>query len=104
MANLTKEQYDKLTPWKDALRSAWKNSFVRVTATDFNKIAVIYNEVFEQPLRKGQMACNTCRLNALSKLGELYYTYVPEEEKKEEEEKKPEKKTRTKKLDNKKEV
>lgn len=102
MATLTKEQYDKLTPWKDALRSAWKNSFVRVTATEFNKIAAIYNEVFEQPLRKGQMGCNTCRLNALSKLGELYYTYVPEE-KKEEEEKKPEKKTRAKKLDNKKE-
>lgn len=101
MATLTKEQYDKLTPWKDALRSAWKNSFVRVTATEFNKIAVIYNEVFEQPLRKGQMGCNTCRLNALSKLGELYYTYVPEEKK--EEEKKPEKKTRAKKLDNKKE-
>ena len=42
------------------------------------------------------MGCNTCRLNALRKLGELYYTYVPEEEKVEEEEKTEEKKTNKK--------
>ena len=95
MAKLTKEQYEKLTPYKDALRSAYKNSFVRISSTEFIKVAEVYNEVF-QPLRKGQMGCNTCRLNALRKLGELYYTYVPEEEKVDEEEKTEEKKTNKK--------
>lgn len=88
---LTKEQYEALTPWKDALRSAYKNSFVRVSGSEFNKIAEIYNKIF-QPLRKGQMGCNTCRLNALKKLGELYANYT------EEEVEKKEKKERTKKL------
>ena len=92
---LSKEQYEKLTPYKDALKSAYKSSFVRISSTDFNKVAEVYNEVF-QPLRKGQMGCNTCRLNALRKLGELYYTYVPEEEKVDEEEKTEEKKTNKK--------
>ena len=95
MTNLTKEQYEKLTPYKDALKSAYKSSFVRISSTEFQKVAEVYNEVF-QPLRKGQMGCNTCRLNALRKLGELYYTYVPEEEKVEEEEKTEEKKTNKK--------
>lgn len=89
---LTKEQYEALTPWKDALRSAYKNSFVRVSGSDFNKIAEIYNKIF-QPLRKGQMGCNTCRLNALKKLGELYANYTEESQ-----EEKKEKKERTKKL------
>lgn len=100
MTNLTKEQYERLTPYKDALRSAYKSSFVRISPTDFNTVAEIYAEVF-QPLRKGQMGCNTCRLNALRKLGELYYAYVPEEEKTEQEdteEKKTNKKGRPKKL------
>ena len=95
MAKLTKEQHEKLTTYKDALKSAYKSSFVRISSTDFNKVAEIYNEVFP-PLRKGQMGCNTCRLNALRKLGELYYTYVPEEEKVDEEEKTEEKKTNKK--------
>lgn len=95
MNKLTKEQYEKLAPYKDALRSAYKSSFVRISPTEFNTVAEIYAEVF-QPLRKGQMGCNTCRLNALRKLGELYYTYVPEEEKVDEEEKTEEKKTNKK--------
>lgn len=87
---LTKEQYDALTPYKDALRSAYKNSFVRINSADFNAVATIYNQLFP-PLRKSQMACNTCRLNSMKKLGELYESYEQTEEKKE-------KKERTKKL------
>lgn len=91
---LTKEQYEALTPYKDALKSAYKNSFVRVSGSDFIKIAEVYNKIF-QPLRKGQMGCNTCRLNALKKLGELYANYTEEAQ---EEEKKAKKPGRPKKL------
>lgn len=99
MAKLTKEQYEKLTPWKDALHRAYKSSFVHMSGTDFQKVAVIYNEIYP-PLRKGQMGCNTCRLNALKKLGELYANYTEEEKKQEEkeEEKKTKKTGRPKKL------
>ena len=91
---LTKEQYEKLTPYKEALRAAYKNSFVRVSGNEFLKIAEIYKEIFENPLTKSQMGCNTCRLNALRKLGELYENYTEEENKK-----KTEKKARQKKLE-----
>lgn len=81
---LKKEQYDKLTPYKDSLINAYKHSFVRMAGTDFLKVAEIYNEVFGTPLTKSQMGCNTCRLNTLRKLGELYVNYEqPKEEKKE---------------------
>lgn len=94
MANLTKKQYEALTPYKDQLRAAYKNSYVHMSGTDFLKVAEIYKEVFENPLTKGQMGCNTCRLNALRKLGELYENYTEEQEKK-----KAEKKARAKKLE-----
>lgn len=95
MEKLTKEQYEALTPYKDALRSAVKSSFARVSTIQFQEIAAIYAQVFT-PLRKGQMSCNTCRLNALRKLGELYQAYEDSQEKTEE--KKPGKKGRPKKL------
>lgn len=83
MAQITQEQYEKLAPYAASLKSAYKNSFVHVSGSDFIKIADIYAEVFGTPLRKGQMGCNTCRLNTLKKLGELYANYqAPKQEKK----------------------
>ena len=81
---LTKEQYDKLQPYATSLINAYKHSFVHMPGVEFIKVAEIYNEVFGTPLTKSQMGCNTCRLNALRKLGELYCNYdAPEEKKKE---------------------
>jgi len=62
-----------------------------MSSADFQKVAVIYDEVF-QPLNNRQKGCNTCRLNALRKLGELYDNYTKDQEEKE-------KKTRKKKLE-----
>lgn len=72
---LTKKQYEALTPYKDQLRAAYKNSFVHMSGTDFIKVAEIYKDVYSQELKKSQMGCNTCRLNALRKLGQLYEEY-----------------------------
>ena len=93
---LTQEQFEKLQPYEKDLMNAYKKSFVHVSGTDFLKIAQIYDEVFEQPLTTQQKGCNTCRLNALRKLGELYVMYQKEDTKKEE--KKDTKKGRPKKL------
>lgn len=90
---LTKKQYDDLTPYKDQLKAAYKNSYVHMSGLEFLKVAEIYKEVFENPLSKTQMGCNTCRLNALRKLGELYENYTAELKEKKEQKKK------TKKLD-----
>lgn len=95
---LTKEQYEKLEPYKQNIRNAVKNAFVHMSGADFLKVADIYADVFGIPLTKSQIGCNTCRLNALRKLGELYVEYEKKEEDKEETGKKK-KATRTKKLE-----
>lgn len=80
---MTEEIYNELKEWEGVLMNAVNNSFIHMTSTDFNKIAAIYNKLFT-PLRKGQMNCNTCRLNALRKLGEAYINYnkeVPQKKK-----------------------
>ena len=79
---LTKEQYEKLMPYEKNLMNAYKHSFVHMLAQDFSKCADIYTEVFGQSLTKSQMGCNTCRLNALRKLGELYSNYTTQDKEK----------------------
>ena len=86
MPNLTQEQFEKLTPYKDNLNAAYKNGYVRMAGSDFEKVAAIYAEVFGTPLRKSQMSCNTCRLTALKKLGELYDKFPKPKEDKEKKE------------------
>ena len=69
---LSKEQREYLKEYEDVMRNAVKNDFVHLTSSEFDKIAVVYNQLFT-PLRKSQQTCNTCRLNALKRLGELYF-------------------------------
>lgn len=76
--NLTKEQYEKLKPYEKNILAAYKHSFVHMPGDEFTKVAEIYAEVFKETLTKSQMGCNTCRLNALRKLGELYDKYGKE--------------------------
>lgn len=85
---LTKDQYEALKPYEKSLVNAYRNNYVYLPGSDFTKIAEIYAQVFGVALTKNQMGCNTCRLNALRKLGELYVNHQ-----------KPEKKSRTKKLE-----
>lgn len=92
MEKLTQQQYEALKPYEKHLIAAYKNLFVHVPGTDFTEIAKIYGQVFT-PLTKSQLACNTCRLNALRKLGELYTKHG-------EPEKKATKRGRPKKLEN----
>lgn len=77
---MTREQYEKLVPYERTLMNAYKNNFVYMPATDFSKVAEIFAEVFSKPLTKSQMGCNTCRLNALKKLGEEYSKFKSEME------------------------
>ena len=79
---LTKEQYEKLIPWEKDILAAYKNSFLHMTGSDFLKVAEIYKEIMGTALTKSQMGCNTCRLNALRKLGELYSNFKEEPAKK----------------------
>lgn len=77
---LTKEQYEALKPYEKNLKNAASKSFVHMTGDDFEKVAKIYTDVFGVALTKSQMGCNTCRLNSLRKLGELYVAYERHEE------------------------
>ena len=85
---LTKDQYEALQPYEKSLVNAYRNNYVYLPGADFSRIAEVYAKVFGVALTKSQMGCNTCRLNALRKLGELYVNHQ-----------KPEKKTRPKKLE-----
>lgn len=78
---LTKEQYEALKPYEKNILAAYKHSFVHMPGDEFTKVAEIYAEVFKETLTKSQMGCNTCRLNALRKLGELYDGYNKKEKK-----------------------
>lgn len=82
VTKLTKEQYEKLIPWEKDILAAYKNSFLHMTGSDFLKVAEIYKEIMGTALTKSQMGCNTCRLNALRKLGELYSNFKEEPAKK----------------------
>lgn len=96
---LTKEQYEKLKPYEKDIKAAYKNSFLHMPGSDFIKVAAIYTEITGKALTKSQMSCNTCRLNTLRKLGELYVQYTESLERKEQLKKEEEpKKRRPKKL------
>lgn len=69
---MTKEQFEQLQPWEKTIMNAYKNSFVHMSGSDFLKVANIYAEVYGHTLTKSQMNCNTCRLNALKRLGKDY--------------------------------
>lgn len=94
---LTKEQYEKLQPFETNIKNAVKNSFVHMSGNDFNTVADIYAEIFGVQLTKSQRGCNTCRLNTLKKLGELYNEYTQKSDEKE----KKVVKTRAKKIEEK---
>lgn len=79
---LTKEQFEKLQPFEKQLKAAYKNSFLHMSGNDFNTIADIYAEIFGVQLTKSQRGCNTCRLNTLKKLGELYNDYAQQDKEK----------------------
>ena len=87
---MTKEDYESLVPYRESIMKAWKQSFLRMSSGDFEKVAEIYDRVTGKPLTRSQKNCNTCRLNALRKLGEEMETY----------ERGKEKKSRKKKMDN----
>ena len=97
MQRINKKQYEKLLPYKKNLVNAYRNSFVHVDGTTFQKIAALYEEIIGTPLTKNQMGCNTCRLNALKKLGELFTKYEEDAKKKEKKEKQEEEATTKKK-------
>lgn len=87
---MTKEDYESLVPYRESIMKAYKQSFLRMSSSDFEKVAVIYDKVTGKPLTRSQRNCNTCRLNALRKLGEEMETY----------ERGKERKSRKKKMDN----
>lgn len=86
---MTQEQFEKLIEFEAPITNAYKNSFLHLPASEFNKIAAIYDEIYEKPLTKSQRNCNTCRLNALKRLGMDYWNYKNKIEKNEETPNKP---------------
>lgn len=86
---MTKEEIELLQKWENQFRLAIRANFVRMTAREFGEFAKDYAK-FHTPLTQGQMVCNTCRLRALTTLGNEYFAAVQEEAIKEAEKRKNE--------------
>lgn len=75
---MTREQYDKLNVYEQQLRWAVRSNFVHMSALEFAKVAALYEELYGQALTQAQKNCNTCRLNALKKMGADYFAFQQE--------------------------
>lgn len=72
---MTQESYEKLIEYDKVLTNAVRCDFIHLSSLEFCKIAVIYKEVFGEELTPRQKNCNTCRLNAIKKIGAEYFAY-----------------------------
>ena len=75
---MTQEIFERLNKFEKVLSNAVRCDFVRVSSLDFCEIAGIYAQLFGVELTQRQKNCNTCRLNALKKVGEEYFAYQQE--------------------------
>lgn len=85
---MDKQLLEELSIWEETFDRAIRLGFIHLSASEFDKIALLYAKVFDTALSKRQMKCNTCRLKALKDLGKRYF-----------EEKNKPKKGRPKKID-----
>ena len=69
---MTKEDIALLEKWEETFQLAIKANFVRMSAREFGEFAKDYNK-FHTPLTTSQMNCNTCRLRAITLLGNEYF-------------------------------
>lgn len=67
--------------FEDAFKMAINANFVRMSQSEFNEVVVLYKEIMGKTLTKGQMTCNTCRLNTMKDLGAEYFKSKEENEK-----------------------
>lgn len=72
---MTQEIYESLEKFDKVLTNAVRCDFVRVSSLDFCELAGIYTQLFGVELTQRQKNCNTCRLNALKKIGGEYFEY-----------------------------
>lgn len=83
MKIIDKDTLSSLAKFETSFRYAIRSNFVSIKTSEFGEFITLYNQFFP-PLKQSQMSCNTCRLNAMKKLGELYFEnkeYYEEKEK-----------------------
>lgn len=68
-----KEIITALEPYESVLDNAIRLSFIHLTFSEFKVFADLYEKIFGRKLTRTELNCNTCRLNALKKLGDKYF-------------------------------
>lgn len=68
-----KEILTALEPYESVLDNAVRLSFIHLTFSEYKVFAELYEKIFERNLTRAELNCNTCRLNALKKLGNKYF-------------------------------
>lgn len=72
---MTKEQYDKLTEYKDLLYTAKERNYVMFgSLTKKRELSALYSEIFD---KKSNMlnGCGTCALREMKELAAVYYEF-----------------------------
>ena len=72
---MTQEQFEKLLPYEQELRYITKLQFMSLSQQKFNAIMEVYKEVYGETLNPRQMACSTCKLRALTRIGKEFEAY-----------------------------
>lgn len=81
---MTKKQYEALT-WADSkFTLALNQGYVHITRTEFEKVLVVYQELYGETLNKSQKACPRCVLRAMQRIGKDYLAYKEKQTKKKE--------------------
>lgn len=74
---MNNDTFKRLQEFEIQLRSAVNSNYARMSNIAFEKFADIYAEMYGTPLTKSQKNCSSCRLTALKKVGNEYFTYKP---------------------------
>lgn len=76
MKELTQEQYDRLTPYKEHLTRGYYGKYTYcLTRKIFNALVEVYRELGYT--RNMDYSCSSCLLALTSTLGELYFKFKP---------------------------
>ena len=74
-SKINKEQYLKLLPLERQLRSGLMNNYARLSVVEFEAFCALYAEIYGAPLSKSEASCNSCKLKAIKKVANEFFSY-----------------------------
>ena len=70
---MNEEIYTQCIEWEKVFHNAIKINFLRMSMDEWNKIAAIYEEHFNNKIRPNERGCNNCRMRIVKEMGTAYF-------------------------------